>query len=580
MAIATQSVVQGMVQALFGAAAGGHLGSLTTQATSLGSVGLASSMLNAVPITLGVDLTDNEDFIDHILTNLGVEADTDAYDAALAWAGGQLTAGASRATLVAGAVQYLLELTDETSDYFDLAQAFQESVELAVEWSEGDGADTLGIDDLVAYIDGGQFTLTRALAAKEAADEAVNDAVDAFIAANEDTAVSDADELADELDTAVTDAIDAVEAIVDTWGTAGFSTRKNAALVAAETITLEDAVSDAEDALADAADAIDPTDSGTAAKAIKGIKAVVAALEAQDAAATAASDASDDVTDAAAEADAYYAAFYQAVDAGTDDSETEFLTETDGVWEVNEDAETDVGAAFEDETDAIVATYLAALQTLADALTAQAEADAAETAADELVTARLAIVEAYDDTYTDGTELTFDAADYADALSDLADAEDELAALPEALADYAAAVAAQDAFTALTDAAAAADAAFTDNGFEIVTLADEDDLLASADVDLYFITDLEGETAAEINGFGSDGADKIYIGADFALGGAADKVGVLEVFLEQDGADVIVTIETETYAYSTASAADEIVITLIGVDVDDLSFANGVLTVG
>lgn len=231
-------------------------------------------------------------------------------------------------------------------------------------------------------------------------------------------------------------------------------------------------------------------------------------------------------------------------------------------------------------TAAIVKLYLAALQTLADALNAQAEADAAETAADDLVAARIAVVEAYDSSYTSAGELDGEAATYADALSALAEAEDALDALPAALADYEAAVDAADTFTALTDAADDSLVALEDNGYTVVTLADADDLIASADVDLYFTTDLEAGAAVDITGFGSDGVDKIYVGTDLVLGSAEDKVGVLEVFLDQDGDNVIVTIETETYGYSTASADDEIVITLVGVNADDLSFANGVLTIG
>lgn len=574
MAISTKNLVEGMVQAIFGGAAGGHLEKLTAAATATSNVALAEGMVNAAPLALGVDWSDDADFIDALLTNLGVNADSAEYDAATAWAEGQLNAGTSRATLVAGAVQFLLALTDDTSDYFDLAQAFQESVDLAVEWSEGDGAGTLAVADLIAYIDGGQFTLSRGLAAKEAADEAVTAAIDAFNTDNE-TEHTDAADVQADLDTAVDDAVDAVQVIVPDWDPTN-SAKKNAAEVAAVTVDLEEAVSDAAAAVKAAADNVDPADSGTSAKAIKGIKAVVAAIEIQAAAVAAADDAATATTTAEDEAAAYYAAFtIPGIDSTTD----YLAQDADGVWSVDTDA-TALATDMSGETTAIINAYLVTLQALVDAKNAQTEADAAESAADDLLAARIAVVEAYDSTYTTAGELDGDAEAYATALADLADAQDALDALPTALADYEAAVDAADAFTALTDAAADSLAALEDNGFAVVDLADADDLLASADVDLYFTTGLEADTTAEITGFGSDGADKIYVGADLVLGGAEDKVGILEVFLDQDGDNVVVTIETETYAYSTASASDEIVITLVGVDVADLTYANGVITLG
>lgn len=575
MAIATKNLVEGMVQAIFGGAAGGHLEKLIAAATATSNVALAEGMVNAAPLALGVDWSDDADFIDALLTNLGVNADSAEYDAATAWAEGQLNAGTSRATLVAGAVQFLLALTDDTSDYFDLAQAFQESVDLAVEWSEGDGAGSLAIADLIAYIDGGQFTLSRGLAAKEAADGALTDAIDAFNTDNE-TEYTDAADVQDALDTAVADAVDAVQAIVADWDPAN-SAKKNAAEVAAVTVDLEEAVADAADAVKAAAAAVDPADSGTSAKAIKGIKAVVAALEIQAAAAEAADDAATATSTAEDEAAAYYAAF--GIVGGTDSTTDYLAVDADGVWSVDTDA-AELATAMDGETTAIVKAYLVTLQALVDAKNGQAEADAAESAADDLVAARVAVVQAYDNSYTTAGELDGDAAAYADALADLADAQDALDALPAALAAYEAAVDAADAFTTLTETADDSLAALEANGYAVVTLANTDDVIASADVDLYFTTDLEADTTAEITGFGSDGADKIYVGTDLVLGGADDKVGILEVFLDQDGDNVIVTIETETYAYSTASAADEIVITLVGVDVADLSYANGVITLG
>ena len=159
----SNSQVQGLVLALFGASAGGHMTSLAA-ATNVNT--LAGSLSDAVALITGKNLASNSDFRDHVTSNLKLTGE--ALTAANAWLDGQLNASAARGDIVAAAVNYLLTLTDATSSFFTSAQAFQSTVSTAVTWSTGAGATVFGIADLQAQqgnettVEGVSFTLTAA----------------------------------------------------------------------------------------------------------------------------------------------------------------------------------------------------------------------------------------------------------------------------------------------------------------------------------------------------------------------------------------------------------------------------------
>ena len=162
MAITT-SQAQGLVLALFGASAGGHLTGLAA-ASNLNT--LAGDLSTSAGLILGKDLSSNSAFRDHITANLKLTGD--ALTAANAWLDGQLNAGAARGDMVATAVTFLSTLTDTTSTFYASAQAFQSTVTAAVAWSNGAGATQFGIAALrthqgnVDVIPGSSFTLTAA----------------------------------------------------------------------------------------------------------------------------------------------------------------------------------------------------------------------------------------------------------------------------------------------------------------------------------------------------------------------------------------------------------------------------------
>lgn len=160
MAITTTQA-QGLVLALFGASAGGHLTGLAA-ASNLNT--LAGDLSTSAGLILGKDLSSNTAFRDHVTANLKLSGD--ALTAANAWLDGQLNAGAARGDIIATAVTFLSTLTDTTSPFYASAQAFQTTVTAAVAWSTGAGATQFGVAALraqqgnVDVVAGSSFTLT------------------------------------------------------------------------------------------------------------------------------------------------------------------------------------------------------------------------------------------------------------------------------------------------------------------------------------------------------------------------------------------------------------------------------------
>jgi hypothetical protein len=125
----------------------------------------------------------------------------------------------------------------------------------------------------------------------------------------------------------------------------------------------------------------------------------------------------------------------------------------------------------------------------------------------------------------------------------------------------------------LTDAVAAATAAFDTNGFATPKAA-VGFIGATSEIDIYTV----GATAGTIANFGLTGKDVLYVGADHSLNAGKLTTGsasVLEVFLIQNGANTDVHVETTTFGSATA---DQVVITLAGVQTTDLTFSNGIIS--
>lgn len=90
----------------------------------------------------------------------------------------------------------------------------------------------------------------------------------------------------------------------------------------------------------------------------------------------------------------------------------------------------------------------------------------------------------------------------------------------------------------------------------------------------------DGEVAS-ISSFGRSGDDVLFVGSGYTLNEGKTTAGnnaVLEVFFNQKGNNAEIIIETEAYGSDLAAGAGVKVITLTGVNIEDLTFENGIIT--
>lgn len=156
-------------------------------------------------------------------------------------------------------------------------------------------------------------------------------------------------------------------------------------------------------------------------------------------------------------------------------------------------------------------------------------------------------------------------------------AEDATSDLEELVAAWEEAVALQDQYVALNDDIDAAVKAFTDNSYVEPEFLDGATAAATSGSDIFLLGESEEIT---ISAFGRSGNDTIFVGADYEYNDGALADGddaALEVFFVQNGTRAEVHVENKVYG-SDSGGDDVTVITLIGVNADDLVFNNGVIT--
>jgi hypothetical protein len=156
-------------------------------------------------------------------------------------------------------------------------------------------------------------------------------------------------------------------------------------------------------------------------------------------------------------------------------------------------------------------------------------------------------------------------------------ATDNIVELDEAVVALTAAQANVTKLATLEAAIDASEAAFVTANFKAPVTLDAAFAGATSGSDIFMVGSAE---TASISNFGLQGDDVLYIGSDYTLNTGALSTGnnaVLEVFLIQSGANTVVTLETKAFGSSSADA--EIKITLTGVDVNDVTLANGIITV-
>ena len=588
----TQTEVQGIVQALFGAYAGAYLAELTAEAEANGSAALATRLATIQGVILGRDLSDDQDFVDTILWNLGVQSTNNAYDAASAWAIDALDAGASRSDIVYAAVLFLEAVADGTivdSNYTDIADAFVTSVAAGIEYSETDaGAAVYSLADLQdeAGIDSSVFNLVNALTDYAAAQEVEA----AALAAAADVAAANFAALGySAFDADADDELSATEL-------ATFTAAYDAVEVAADQETADEAVTDAETALAAArGDTIDVATAGFAGAFADydGLAASDARLADLLAAAQALVDDSTDVATAQTAIDDAETAVADDVD--TNGTNTELLETLQAAIIAFGDA-TQLYVSTGTETLAdVLAEILIALDTgtdaaIEDAVTTIAgygTADTADTDIDDVG----ALIEGRADLIADVTtaETAYAA---VDEVADLAIAAELVSDRDDLIADVTAAEELADAVTAVVDAydvaATATDDAettITDAGWAVQTL--DTGLTATTDSDVFLATDL---TEGDIADFGDAGTDLIYFGTGYSLvtmvaeDETADDidgdVSAVEIFVVDDGTDLFLYVEVNAFDGSTDSNGDIVTIELTGMTGSTVSLtASGYLSI-
>jgi len=150
--------------------------------------------------------------------------------------------------------------------------------------------------------------------------------------------------------------------------------------------------------------------------------------------------------------------------------------------------------------------------------------------------------------------------------------------LNEAVADLSDAQALAAELKSLNDAVTAAKKEFTDNKFAAPTDVGVTSNFGTSGNDIFVAK--AGVAAATITSFGLQGNDVLYVGSGYAYNSGKLTDGdnsALEVFFTQKGSSTVVTIETKAYG-SDASVAVQ-TITLTGVDAEDLSFNNGIISI-
>lgn len=177
------------------------------------------------------------------------------------------------------------------------------------------------------------------------------------------------------------------------------------------------------------------------------------------------------------------------------------------------------------------------------------------------------------------------------ALSDdVAEAQADLEAFSTLVAEFENARTLNDGLSDADDAIEDADAAITDSvedgGMGITLREGAEDFTGEDEVYLFSAEDSADEM---LSGFGTTGEDKIYFGEGFSFVEIAgddtisDNVGdaaAQEIFWDQQGDDLVLYVENETFGGNSAGTADVTTVTLTGVNAEGVNFENGFLSAG
>ena len=429
----------------------------------------------------------------------------------------------------------------------------------------------------------------------DASVDTLNDAREAladFLEDNDLDALADADAVEAALDEEIGDAavlvagFDFAAAEVDLAGFDGERASVQAVLIADAEEALAKELSDSQTALATAR-----------AAASAGVRAIADNL-------AGANVAFDEAEEAAAEAVLTQNAAVDFVEARTGTRAISIVYNTETVTETDEDTgeETEVEVATSDVKTVTIAaggTDAAAVVLINEnrAGNLQLASSSITEAKYPGVTALLEALRANQDAQLDldaATEAQADAlTEYSatgtagapsaaakaivDRSADVAAAREAIDDLAELVADWEEAVALKDEYENLNDDVAAAVKSFTDNSYVAPSFLDAATKAATSGSDIFL---LDSDTdAVTISSFGRSGNDTIFVGSAFKFNEGDLEDGdnaALEVFFVQNGTRAEIHVENAAYG---SDSDDVTVITLIGVNADDLVFNSGVITV-
>jgi hypothetical protein len=168
-------------------------------------------------------------------------------------------------------------------------------------------------------------------------------------------------------------------------------------------------------------------------------------------------------------------------------------------------------------------------------------------------------------------------ADHTDATKAVKDAGDAITKFTKAVADLDKAKALVAEMEAHNSSIKAAEKVFADNGYNLEPV-DQAFEVGSPESDVFVV----GKVSSTISLFGLEGNDSLYLGSDYVLNTGKLSTGnnaVLEAFVAQVGGDTVLTVETSTFG-SSATSAEVVTITLVGVTATDVVLNNGIITLG
>src|SRR5690606_20469554 len=118
-------------------------------------------------------------------------------------------------------------------------------------------------------------------------------------------------------------------------------------------------------------------------------------------------------------------------------------------------------------------------------------------------------------------------------------------------------------------------------GYHLEEFDADGDAIGTAENDVFvYAATSEDNTSFNIDLFGDEGDDVLFIGADFAFNDDIENgdASVLEVFFVQEGNDTLVQVEKSAFG-SNAAQQELDTITLTGVNAEDLAFQDGYVVI-